>query len=79
LDINSHFLILNTAIGCDRPSERDLQRHVIPEVAVQWRKIGVELLDGSTKVLDNIEHNHPKVVRTATRHNCCSVFAVALE
>ena len=45
-----------TLLGCDRPSERDLNNHVIPEAANQWRKIGVELLDDdSVKQLDIIE------------------------
>ena len=44
-----------TVLGCDRPSEKDLNNHVIPEVANQWRKIGVELLDNdSVKELDII-------------------------
>ena len=49
-------------LGCDRPSERDLNNHVIPEVADKWREIGVELLDAdSTKVLDIIESDHQNV------------------
>ena len=51
-----------TIVGCERPLERDLYNYVIPEVAVNWRKIGVELLNPSVaKVLDIIEHNYPKV------------------
>ena len=49
-------------VGCDRPSERDLNNHVIPEVAVQWRKIGVELLDSdSVKELIIIESDRSNV------------------
>ena len=51
-----------TVLGCDRPSERDLNNHVVPEVADQWRKIGVELLDGElVKNLDIIERDHSNV------------------
>ena len=47
-----------TLLGCDRPSERDLNNHVIPEVANHWRKVGVELLDNdSVKELDIIERD----------------------
>ena len=49
-------------VDCDRPSERDLNNHVIPEVADKWKEIGIELLDSdSTKVLDIIEHDHQNV------------------
>ena len=49
-------------VGCDRPAERDLNNHVIPEIADKWRDIGVELLDAnSTKVLDIIERDHQNV------------------
>ena len=52
----------NTLLGCDRPLERDLNNHVIPEVADKWREIGVELLDtDSTKELDIINSNHQNV------------------
>ena len=47
-----------TLLGCDRPSERDLNNHVILDVANHWRKIGVELLDSdSVKELDIIERD----------------------
>ena len=49
-------------LGCNRPSERDLNNHVIPEVADRWRKIGVELLDDdSVKELDIIENDRSNV------------------
>ena len=49
-------------LGCDRPSERDLNNHIVREVADQWRNIGVELLDGeSVNELDIIESDHPNV------------------
>ena len=48
--------------GCDRPSKRELNNHVILKVAGKWRNIGEELLDAdSVEVLEIIEHNNPKV------------------
>ena len=49
-------VLLPNSLGCDRPKERDLQNHVIPEAAGKWRAIGVELLDDiSVQELNSIE------------------------
>ena len=50
-------------IGFNRPILRDLYNHVVPEVAVKWKDLGIQLLDptsGST--LDIIEKDFPRDV-----------------
>ena len=48
--------LLPISLGSDRPTEKDLQNHVIPGVGNKWRAIGVELLDDiSVEELNSIE------------------------
>ncbi|XP_065885602.1 protein NLRC3-like isoform X1 [Dysidea avara] len=48
------------------PTQRDLQRHVTPQYAVDWREIGVELGLSDAK-LREIEVNYPRDVK-----QCCN-------
>ena len=43
---------------CDRPTLKDLKKHVIPCVTVKWRDLGIELVDPT--VLDIIEMDYPR-------------------
>ena len=48
--------------GGNRPSLKQLNDHVVQEVAVKWRDIGVQLFDDSAKsILDIIEADHKDV------------------
>ena len=52
-----------TGRGCDRPSLKQLNDHVIQAVAVKWRELGFQLLNNvsAQNILDIIEANHKQV------------------
>ena len=49
--------------GSDRPSMKQLNDHVVRNVAVKWRDLGIQLLDESSAstTLDIIEADHKQV------------------
>ena len=49
-----------TRIGSDKPLLKDLHGHVVNDVAVKWRDLGVQLLRANQeKMLDIIAADHP--------------------
>ena len=52
----------------DRPSIKELNDHVVQEVAVKWKNLGFQLLNnGSAQhVLETVEANHNKEVCIAS-------------
>ena len=51
---------MSVAIGSDRPSLKDLNDHVVNNVADKWRDLGIQLLrPDQEKMLDIIAADHP--------------------
>ena len=65
--------------GRDRPSLKQLHNHVVQDVAVKWRDVGIQLLNTSSakNTLDIIEANHKKVssyTHIAVGHNYAPII-----
>ena len=57
-------IVVNIVLtGSDRPSLRDLENHVVMNVANKWRSLGVQLLrPDQENLLDIIAADHPSSV-----------------
>ena len=55
--------------GSDRPTLRQLHKHVMLEAALKWKYLGVQLLqDDQLIVLDVIEKDHPNDAVSCCEH-----------
>ena len=62
---NSNFIVC-VGVGKERPTLKDINNHIVPQWAPQWRQLGVEL-NLCDHVMNIIEHDHPNDSET-----CCS-------
>ena len=63
--MGSNFIVY-IGVGKDKPTLKDINNYTVPQLAPQWRKLGVEL-KFNNYLMNIIEHDHPNDSET-----CCS-------